>query len=234
MKEGILLLGGLALVLLVVGRREQPRPAYQPRINPRLPAPGRRAQPAVVLPSDAIERDADDRLGRLDELLALYFAIGTTPGTFCLVDPDATPETIARAALASVGPFTESQVLDYVYCFTSSPWNLALYGGPSTSKRYPRRWIIPGFGQGVRAAFLPRNADALEMMANGVIPPRAVDESTAKALTESVSYGLLGLPPICPEQRALGVVTCAPFSWDDGSSTIDPDPEFIGLLEMAA
>ncbi len=71
-------------------------------------------------------------------------------------------------------------------------------------------------------------------MREGLLPPRTVHVRTAKALHgEHVAFGLLWLPPVDPEQLAEGNVTCAPFSWEDGSSTIDPDPELLTLLEVA-
>ena len=66
-------------------------------------------------------------------------------------------------------------------------------------------------------------------MGAGVIPGRSVDEH-AKALGDGKSYGLLWLPPASLQS---GHLTCVGFSWADGSSKLNPDPELLGLLEAA-
>jgi hypothetical protein len=47
------------------------------------------------------------------------------------------------------------------------------------------------------------------------------------------AYGLLWLPPVSADALVVGEVTCAPFTWTDGSSTIDPPPELLALLRSA-
>lgn len=217
------------LGLLIVGRRSSAREAPPVRQNPRpLPAPAHESGP-----SDEEVELWDPEPDRFDVLLEQYLSTDCCSFTFYQVGPDDTPESIAKSVLAKIGVFDDRHVLDYVYCISSSPWNLALYGGPSTSRRYPKRWLVPGFGQGLRAAFLPRNADAMALICGGTIPLRTVDQRAASVASNDGAYGLLWLPPVCPDQLRLGIVTCAPFSWSDGSSTINPDPEFIGMLEAA-
>ena len=227
-RDTLILGGALVVGLLVVGRR---RAKPQRVANPHRPIRPRRR---VKVTRAAPKRTAVAPTTRLDELLREHLAVDARPGTFYQVTASDTPETIARAALRTVGDATDKATLDYIYCFTSSTWNLKLYGGPSTSNRFPFRWKVPGFGQGLRAAFLPRNAPAVSLMGSGVLPYRTVHEKDSTHLDGAegnAAYGLIWLPPVSREQLKLGVVTCAHRTWDDGSSTIDPNPEL--LLEMA-
>ncbi len=229
----LLVLGAVVLGLLIVGHRTKAAPPEAP--PERRPSGIPPDAPLPPIPEDDFDEPTRNRaVSRLDQLLEELFATDPTGGSFYQVQDGDTPESIARAVLGSVGAYTERNVLDYVYCFSSSSWNLDLYGSPSTSRRYPRRYIVPGFGQGVRAAFLPRNADALALLGSGQLPHRTVDLKTgARTDADAAHHGVLWLPPVSPEQLRLGVVTCAPFSWPDGSSTINPHPELLELLEAA-
>lgn len=252
----LLIAGALILGLVVMGRRSDARnpagaSAYRGGLRMNAGAGAcdtvrgasvrvqRTSAPAVLseLEQAAMMHALED--DRLAELVELHVAKEPTAGKFYQVGPDDTPETIARAVLAPFGKFTVAQVRDYIYCFTSSPYNLDRYGTRSTTKRYPKRWLIPGFGQGLRGAFLPRNVDGLAALRSGRFPMRTIDPRSAKYIdhglpTHPTAYGLIWLPPISPEQLEIGVVTCAPFTWDDGSSSINPDPELLDLLQEAA
>jgi hypothetical protein len=109
---------------------------------------------------------------------------------------------------------------------------MPIYATPSTTKTFPKEYLVPGKSIGVRVAFLPRNADAHGLLLQGIKPSMTVDPTTgASATTDATSYGLLWLPPVDAESLASGEPTCAPFSWGDGSSTIDPPPQLLELLE---
>ena len=213
MRGELLLLGavGLGVYVLASSRASE----AQRRNLPRRPRPR------------ALQRS------RLAELLDVHVADEPLAGKFYQVRAPDSPEAVVRAALAGVGTYSDRQVLEYLYCVSSSPWNLDRYGTPSTSDRYPARYLVPGFGLGLRAAFLPRNAEALDMMRRGLVPPRTVDKRRARSQGDHTAYGLLWMPPVCPEAMSMGEVTCAPFEWEDGSSTINPDPELLALLRSA-
>lgn len=219
MRNDALLIGSVALGLVLLGSAYV-RP--KPRLNPA---------PSKPRPLPRRPRRGELARSRLEELLDLHLASEPTPGKFYQVQAGDTPEFVLRAALEDVGTHREGHLVDYLYCVVSSPWNLDLYGTPSTSRSYPQRFLVPGIGLGVRAAFLPRNAEALAMMRQGLSPSRTVDRDGRATDDSAQAFGLLWLPPVCPE--CLDVddqITCAPFSWEDGTSTINPDPELLALL----
>ncbi len=176
---------------------------------------------------------AADEPSELDVMLEHYFATDETPGRFYAVQPGDTPETIARAALTLIGSTRPSrqQILDYIYCFTSATYNLDHYGSTSTSLSFPAKWKVPGLGLGLRAAFLPRNADAIDLMTHGLPVPRTVDEQGRPTNAEASSHGTIWLPPVDPERLPDGVVTCEGFSYTCGTSGLEPDPALLRLLE---
>lgn len=223
---GGVVVGGLFLL----GRRRSSRAIAPARDSPVLQPPPLPPRPPPVEPLPEVEQT------RLDELLEQYFAIDSEPGNFYQVVATDTFEGVARAALKTVIPNpTDAQILAYIHCISAGPYNLDKYGSPSTSKVFPQQWLVPGLGQGLRAAFLPRNADGVAAFGAGLMPVRTVDPKTARGITSDSAYGLIWLPPVSAEDlEGAGVVTCAPFSYDDGSSTIDPDPELLSLLTKEA
>lgn len=205
-----------------------PRPLR--RTRPRLRVVEGGLQPPVQAETALVPVETRDPFHALLEKL---FHADPEGGSFYALQAGDTPETVARAVLSRVGRFTKQNVIDYIHCVSSSRWNLDRYGSPSTSRTYPRDWLVPGFGKGLRAAFLPRNADALEAIAHGRLPPRTIDPRTGAPLSDLEHLGVLWLPPVDPHALREGRVTCAHQSWSDGSSSIDPPPEFIAFMEAA-
>ncbi len=203
------------------------------------------AERAPALPP-AAEPTPDDlggdapcvELDGLDALLECYFASEARPGNFYSVQPGDTPETIAREALASVGEPTKQALLDYIWCFSGGRYNLHRYGTRSTTRSrtgqsFSAQWVVPGIGKGLRGAFLPRNADAVELMARGLSVPRTIDEEAVRVVDDATSLGTIWLPPVCADQLDEGIVTCAPYSYEDGSSALEPPPRLLYRLREA-
>jgi hypothetical protein len=141
------------------------------------------------------------------------------------------PLGVAAAALETLGvEFGPREAHDYVHTICG-PYNLDTYGSSLTTKKEGAALLVPGLGQGILAAFRPRNADALAFMRRGKRPPCTVDRRTGAALGSGDSFGVLWLPPVCPRELQSGNVTCRPFPWDDGSSSIDPPPDLMERLE---
>jgi hypothetical protein len=211
MRTAVVAAGGLALVWLYAHKRRQ-RALAEPSLV---------VEPLPPSSSDALEALLKDFVG--DE---------ATPGLFYQVQADDTLLGVAGSALNSIGPHSAAARLSYAYCLQSSPgWNMRLYGTPSTSNAFGSELLVPGKNTGVRVAFRARNADALELMLAGRLPRMAVDPISGAPLPgKGASYGLLWLPPVDPQSLALGQPTCAPYSWSDGSSTIDPPPELLSQL----
>jgi hypothetical protein len=159
----------------------------------------------------------------LEQLLERYVTDDPTPNAFYQVQPGDTPIGVASAAL---GADADAQaVTEYLMCIASGPnWNMPLYGTPSTSKKYPASLLVPGVQIGVRVAFLPRNEDALGLMLKERSPRMSVHAQTGESLLPGDSYGLLWLPPVADD------FSCAGYSWEDGSSAIDPPPAILERL----
>lgn len=188
----------------------------RPRAKPR------RRQVLVTtpaVPNPPAEREKTD----LEHLLEAYVADDPTPGRFYQVQPDDTPAAVAATAL---GPTAHAQdVVEYLMCIASGPaWNMSLYGTPSTSRQYPAALLVPGVRTGIRVAFLPRNEDALGLMLLGKHPRMTVHPRTGEPVLPGSSYGLLWLPPVNE------AFSCEDYTWEDGTSTIDPPPELLELL----
>jgi hypothetical protein len=187
--------------------------------------------PAVVV-EPAVD---EERLADIEELLAKFISDTPRPGYFFQVGEDNDLLDLVREALDTVAPHTEAARFLYMYCLQSGPrWNMRLYGTPSTTLAFPKEYLVPGKNIGVRVAFLRRNEDAHALMLQGRMPVMVVDPVKGSVIIADDypnSYGLLWFPPVDAESLESGEPTCAPFSWDDGSSTIDPPPPLLELLE---
>lgn len=226
---------GCGAFLLTRRRRRRRRGAYE--LEPPPPPPL-----SIVAPEDdpdvALEIETEvaaTRQERIEDLLKEFVTDDPAAGKFYQVQFGDTPEDVARAVLSAFGEPTQAQILDYIHCVSGGTYNLDLFGTPSTSNTFPPAYLVPGLGRGLRAAFLPRNDDALALMLSGLAPRMRVHPVTGAPAANATSYGLLWLPPVDPDAFAeLGEVTCWGISWDDGSSTLDPPPELFELLEEAA
>ncbi len=204
---------------------EMPRPIVRVRPKLRVVDGGVEESTALV----PVREESDPFVAMLEAL----FDGMPTGGHFYAVDQGDTPETIARSVLASVGKFRKRDVLDYIHLMSSSRFNLDRYGSPSTSNTYPSEWLVPVVAKGLRAAFLPRNADAIAAIGNRRLPARAIDPRTGMSKGDGDHLGVLWLPPVSPEALREGMVTCSHRSWSDGSSSIEPPPEFFAFMEAA-
>lgn len=192
----------------------------------------RSASPAPAIPKPQSAPPARPvPVSPIDKLLSAYLRPEPGPATLYQIKSTDSPRALASSVLEATGvPFGAAQVVDYVHMLCG-PYNLRVYGSGLTTRRDSADLLCPGLAQGVIAAFRPRNADALPLIRAGKFPPCTVDRKTGAALTDADSYGLLWCPPICPYELADGNVTGEPFAWPDGSSTIDPDPALLAMLE---
>jgi hypothetical protein len=212
----------LALVWIASRRRRKPRrDTTVVVVEPAEPEP-------VVEPPFG-------RLAMIEELLDEFVSDTPRPGFFYQIRGADTLASVSRDALDSIGPHAKSARTSYMHCLQSGPnWNMRLYGTKSTTKSFPKENLVPGKGIGILVAFLPRNMDAHARMLRGELPTMTVDKKDGKPLSVPspfVDRGLVWFPPVDEESLAEGEPTCAPFSWDDGSSTIDPPPQLLELLE---
>ncbi len=131
------------------------------------------------------------------------------------------PGAVFREALATCGICAASpmQVEAYAHLCGAGRWNRTLYGSRGTSRSFPAAWTVPGLGVGIRSAFLPRNQDALRALLAADRPLCVIDRNTGAAMSPSVSYGLIWLPPV---ELQGWEITGAAFEWPDGSATLDP------------
>lgn len=230
-----LVLGGSVIFGALLLRGRGSAQAHAPARNPRSRPIATSRPPLRVVQGGRTPAKPKRELDSFGELLALSVTPKPAGGFLYAIREGDTPETIARAVLGAEGTFTEQHVLDYVHLFSSSRFNLDRYGSRSTSKAYPKRWMVPYFGQGLRAAFLPRNADGLAALREQRLPKRTVDPDTGAPTDQGEHLGLLWLPPVSGVAlREEGLVTCAHRNWADGTATLEPNPDLLRRLEVAA
>ncbi len=195
----------------------------RPRRVARATRARRRAHacpPAIAAPGEP------EQLDELVELLRELVSDTPRGGAFYQVQFRDRPGDFIRAALASCGidrP-TAAQLDEYMHLVAGGRFNSDLHGTYSSSIIYPDRWLVPGLRMGIRTAWLPRNEDALDLYLRGGSPQCAVDRRTGVALTPATSLGLVWAPPV---ELVAGELTTETFSWDDGSSTLDPPAPFL-------
>jgi hypothetical protein len=139
---------------------------------------------------------------------------------------------IVRKALNSViegaGDNSANRV-SYMHCITSGPgWNWPLYTSSSFSSQFPSYAGVNGMG--LRRAFYPWNENVKQAVAELRMPKRGFTQAGSKIQGVGSSYAALWLPPVDPTALAQDVVTCGLIEWSDGSSSINPPPEFLELL----
>ena len=89
------------------------------------------------------------------------------PGKLYQVQFRDRPADLARTIIrrsANVANPTAAQVDQYMHLLAAGSYNGELYGTHSHSNTYPDRWLVPGLGRGLRAAWLTRNLDALDCL----------------------------------------------------------------------
>ena len=239
-QEGAKDLEALRLCTLAAIFPEIPWPPVEgdhPSIAAAWRAIGDRCQAFLAVPDKAAYCSAilnpDDQTN-IVEILSDWLSDVPTPGKFYIVQTGDTMSAIARKALNSVVPSSgqdDQTRLQYIYCVSAGPnWNAGIYGSSGFSETYPAMYAVNGVG--LRAAFMPWNENARARVLAKRVPKRGVVPGGARLPGVGSSYGMLWLPPVDIEALAeFGEPTCAPFNWGDGSSSIDPPPELLVLLE---
>lgn len=177
------------------------------------------ARPSVNPPESLEARPAND-----PPLVGLLRAlVSDEPQGACLyqVQWGDRPVVVVRKILASCGIArpTRAQVDEYFHILAGGRYNSTLYGSASSSVTYPSRWLVPGLGLGLRAAWLPRNEDALDLYLRGQAPQCVIDRRTGCATSPATSRGMIWAPPV----ELLGrEITTETHQWDDGSPVLDP------------
>lgn len=188
----------------------------------------RRGRSAVRnAPAPAVEQEVElDDEPALVELLRELVSDSPRGGAFYTVQFGDRPADFARACLRSCGidSPTASQVDQYMHLVGAGLYNSSLYGSQSTSLVYPARWLVPGLGIGVRAAWLPRNDDALDLYLRGQRPRCTINARTGAALTPETSRGMLWAPLV---ELVDDEITTDIYTWNDGASLLDPPLPFL-------
>lgn len=228
MIEAAIIFGGVGLGILMLGRRRRVR---RP-IVVQDPPPVIVDPPSVIVDPVRNFTEGPNRQERIDALLRHYVSPTPSFGRLVQVRSGQTLESLVREAFDEIGRSTLEQRIHYIHCMSSGRYNSGVYGTPSVSKKFGSELLSPGTGIGLRVAFLPRNEDALHAMSVGRMPKMTVDSRTGEPKTSDRSLGMVWMPPVYEEGIRRGELpTCAPYSHEDGSSTIDPPPELLGLLE---
>lgn len=162
------------------------------------------------------------------------------PQSFYQVRPADTPSNVIRRALEEAGvPMTQENFIAYAQCIAAGPqWNFRLYSRPEAGTYEPPNPLL-GFymtrhqagGQvrNIELAFQADNADAAAAVAEGKSPTPNLAFPSAPP-SDMKTRGLLWLPPIFGAPG--GDLVCSTGSWADGTTTLDPPPEILGLLDQ--
>jgi len=167
------------------------------------------------------------------EILDVLISDTPVPGRFYRIKSGDTMAQLARRALNAVVPGAGEDGnarLDYIYCMSSgAAWNVALYGSTRTTQIYPELYAINGLTLAV--AFLPYHENPIAAIMESRPPNRGADAQGDKIQGVGSDYGMIWMPPVDPQVLANeGEPTCGSVTWGDGSSSIDPPPEFFALV----
>lgn len=169
------------------------------------------------------------------DLLAEMISQTPQPGYMFQVANGDTLTNVVRAALNSVVPGagdSSSNRVQYMHCITSGPnWNWPLYASSSFSAQFPSYAGVNGMG--LRRAFYPWHENAKVALSQYRMPKKGITTAGSKITGVGSSYAMLWLPPVDPDALDQGVVTCGALEHSDGSSSINPPPELLNLLQGA-
>lgn len=188
---------------------------------------------AQIFPASTLEQQA----------VAIFEAMRKptpTPGAFYRVQPgDTVGSILTTAATAAGSPLNANNLMAYGQCLSSGvAWNARLYLRPSTPITNPNDAAIytevsaGGIAQNIDLAFMPQNPPVLDAIEQAKFP-RANATYPDAAPLEDDARGVLWLPPIQLTEQG-EILTCGQLVWSDGTSSIDPPPEFLDLLNAAA
>lgn len=188
-------------------------------------------EPEPEHPTDfaPVDQGGNDPGELLDDLISDV----PMPGRFYRIKSGDTMAQLARRALNAVIPGSGEEGgarLDYIYCMSSGAgWNLAMYGSTRTTQIYPELYAINGLTLAV--AFLPYHENPITAVMESRPPNRGADHQGDKIQGVGNDYGMIWMPPVDPQVLANeGEPTCGAVNWSDGSSSIDPPPEFFALV----
>lgn len=155
-----------------------------------------------------------------------------TTGGFYQVKHNDTMVAIVRMALnrASAGAGdNDNDVIDYINCIASGiQWNRSLYGWITTRGV----WVVSGgrFGDVYRMdIFAPYHEEAHIAVLQGRKPAKGILTTGLKVLGVGNNYPLLWLPPVDGQLLGAGTLWCGNITWEDGTPSLNPPPEFMAL-----
>jgi len=159
-----------------------------------------------------------------------FYIVGSDPE---LGDSKDSLSRIARAALNAAVPGAGDSAqmrMEYIHCITMGDrWNYPTYASSSFSSQFPSMYGVQGMG--LRRAFYPYHEDARQAVLEQRMPTRGITSPAgAKLSGVGNSYAMLWLPPLDKDAIAQGIFTCGTIGWSDGSSGINPPPEFLEMV----
>ena len=150
--------------------------------------------------------DDDAWLGTVDALVSPV----PRPNAFYRIKTGDTASGIAGQAL--LGNNNGSNRVRLIKCMTRVSWNDTLYA----STRHPASWgtLFDVNGENLSAAFLPRNASAVQFLAQKKMPPRTITASGGYVGQGPTGYfGLLWIPPFQATPNAVACQETGPPNW---------------------
>lgn len=163
-----------------------------------------------------------------------------TPGAFYAVRPGDTPGSIVTAAATAGGAaLTPTNLYTYGQCLASGGgWNARLYLRPSDPVANPNdpniytQILAGGTTQNIYLAFAEANDGSVAAVEQGRFPQTNTD-FPGESPFDGGPRGVLWLPPVSLTEGD-SILDCGQMVWSDGTSSLDPPPEFLDLLNAAA
>lgn len=159
-----------------------------------------------------------------------FYIVGSDPE---LGDNKDNFSRIAKLALNNAVPGAGDSAQmrkEYIHCITMGDrWNYPLYASSSFSTQFPDFYGVQGMG--LRRAFYAYHEQAAQAVLEQRMPERGITHPAgAKISGVGNSFAMLWLPPLDKEAIAQGIFTCGTIGWSDGSSGINPPPEFLEMV----
>lgn len=179
----------------VIGKKEGVEPDQ---------APG----PIVFEKKAVVQDDAEAALEEYrNKLEALISQAPTAEHFYQIYNGGPNASTIAGDILSAHNANTGQNRVRLIKCMTQIPWNKKRY----TSKRKSSSWgtLYDVNEENLSAAWLPRHAPAVQLLAETVSPPRTITPGGAWVQGQGTYYALLWIPKI---KVVSGELVCDPLA----------------------
>lgn len=190
--------GDWALALFLLGLKRSTPPIATPD-DTQIPEEGEPDyQPGPIIGKKTVDNEY------LQAVDALISDVPKADRFYRISAGSPSASTAAGELLAAMGANTGSNRVRYIKCITQIPWNKLLYASTRTADTWGTMFDVDG--KNLSAAWLPRNAPAMQALARKEMPERTIAANGSSA-GEGSYYGLVWLPK---PKLVAGEVVCYP------------------------